>query len=90
MSGFSFFSSFTTALASVLYTCIFMYMCCLECVCTLSFIAYSGEPKSFTLQFRPAENFPLDVYLLVDVTGSFSFSFRETVPRLATELCMCT
>ena len=47
----------------------------------------AGEPKEFTLQFRAADNFPLDVYFLLDVTGSFSQSFRDTVPSLAADLC---
>ena len=51
--------------------------------------SYSGKPENFTLQFRPSENFPLDVYLLLDVTGSFSRRFRDTVTPLATELGIC-
>ena len=47
----------------------------------------AGEPKEFTLQFRAAENFPLDVYFLLDVTVSFSQRFRDTVPSLAADLC---
>ena len=47
----------------------------------------AGEPKEFTLQFKAAENFPLDVYFLLDVTGSFSQRFRDTVPSLAANLC---
>ena len=47
----------------------------------------AGEPKEFTLQFKAAQNFPLDVYFLFDVTGSFSQSFRDTVPSLAADLC---
>ena len=46
----------------------------------------AGDPQEFTLQFQPAENFPLDVYFLLDVTGSFARSFTDTVTPLATEL----
>jgi hypothetical protein len=45
-----------------------------------------GQPKNFTLQFRAAENFPLDVYFLLDRTGSFSQRFRTTVAPLAADL----
>jgi protocadherin alpha len=46
----------------------------------------AGKPQQFTLNFRPSRNFPLDVYFLLDVTGSFSQRFRDTVTPLATEL----
>ena len=46
----------------------------------------AGEPAQFTLQFRPSRNFPLDVYFLLDLTGSFSQRFRDTVTPLATDL----
>jgi hypothetical protein len=45
-----------------------------------------GQPKNFTLRFRAARNFPLDVYFLLDVTGSFSQRFRTTVTPLAADL----
>ena len=38
------------------------------------------------MQFRAAENYPLDVYFLLDVTGSFARDFRSTVVPLATDL----
>ena len=47
---------------------------------------HSGQPKEFTLQFKPSENFPLDLYFFLDATGSFSRRFRDTVPELATDL----
>ena len=47
----------------------------------------AGEPKEFTLQFKAAQNLPLDVYFLLDVTGSFAQRFRDTVPLLAADLC---
>jgi hypothetical protein len=46
----------------------------------------AGQPEQFTLQFRPSKNFPLDVYFFLDVTGSFSRRFSDTVTPLATEL----
>ena len=49
---------------------------------------YSGQPKQFIVQFRTADNFPLDVYFLLDVTGSFSQRIRTTLPPLVTDLCM--
>ena len=54
----------------------------LVCVC----VWCAGKPQQFTLNFRPSRNFPLDVYFLLDVTGSFSQRFRDTVTPLATEL----
>ena len=60
-------------------------------VCMLSCIySCTGQPEQITLQFKPSRNFPLDVYFLLDVTGSFSQSFRDTVTPLATELGTCT
>ena len=47
-----------------------------------------GQPEVFTLNFKAAENFPLDVYFLLDLSGSFSREFRVTVPLLAADLCM--
>jgi hypothetical protein len=45
-----------------------------------------GQPKEFEVQFRAAQNYPLDVYFLLDVTGSFSLDFRRTVTPLVPRL----
>lgn len=40
--------------------------------------AYTGAPISFPLQVRPARNFPIDLYLLMDL----SFSMRDDLDNL--------
>lgn len=40
--------------------------------------AHSGQPETFTLNVRPARNFPIDLYLLMDL----SFSMRDDLDNL--------
>ena len=37
-----------------------------------SFLCDSGEPISFRLGIQPAPNFPLDLYLLMDLSASMN------------------
>ena len=70
-----------------MYICMYVYVrtCMYVCVCTYITL-FSGQPKQFTLQFKLSENYPLDVYFLLDVTGSFANNFKQTVIPLATDL----
>ena len=64
---------------------------CFDVIIIIVIIAvlFAGEPVQFPLQFRLSENYPLDVYFLLDVTGSFAADFRTTVVPLATDLSKC-
>ena len=33
----------------------------------------TGEPQTFTLSVKPARNYPLDMYFLIDLSGSMYF-----------------
>ena len=33
---------------------------------------YTGEPQTFTLSVKPARNYPLDMYFLMDLSGSMA------------------
>ena len=66
-----------------------MYNVCVwSCMCYNIPLLSLGQPEVFTLNFKAAENFPLDIYFLLDLTGSFSQRFRDTVTPLAADLCM--
>ena len=64
-----------------------MYVCGVVCVLYIPLL-FLGQPEVFILNFKAAENFLLDVYFLLDLTGSFSVTFRDTVTPLAADLCM--
>ncbi len=41
-------------------------------------ITYAGEPVTFNLSIQPAANYPLDLYLLMDL----SYSMRDDLDNL--------
>jgi len=49
-----------------LLTCVFTYNC--MCLCLFS----PGQPQSITVSVQPANNFPLDIYLLIDQSLSMN------------------
>ena len=52
------------------------------------FVGFLGRPEEFSLDFRLAENYPLDVYFLLDVSGSFATQLRATVKGLTAQIGM--
>ena len=48
-------------------------------------ITVVGEPQTFQLNVRPASNFPLDVYLLMDLSGSMNDDL-DNLKRLGSQL----
>ena len=60
-------------------SCVYTFICHLLCV-------YLDEPKHFMLEVRPSNNYPIDLYLLMDL----SFSMRDDLAKLKTlgaQLC---
>ena len=47
----------------------------------------AGEPVSFTLQVRPARNYPLDVYFLMDLSASMANDLTN-LQNLASQIGM--
>lgn len=44
-----------------------------------------GQTQSFNVSIRAAENFPLDLYMLVDLSGSLSDDL-ETIKGIASDI----
>ena len=49
------------------------------------FHPFSGQPQSFTVSVRPANNFPADIYLLMDHSFSMEDDL-ENLRKLASQL----
>ena len=45
-----------------------------------------GEPQTFTLSVKPSRNYPLDMYFLMDLSGS-QFADLEMLRNLSTSIC---
>ena len=54
----------------------------------LCVFCFLGRPEEFSLDLRLAKNYPLDIYFLLDVSGSFATQFRTTVKSLTTQIGM--
>ena len=54
----------------------FIHQC--TCAYTTHNMTHTGAPITFPLQVRPARNFPIDLYLLMDL----SFSMRDDLDNL--------
>ena len=64
--------------------CIHSYLHIITCLCAY----FSPEqPQSITVSVRPANNFPLDIYLLIDLSFSMNDDLQN-LRRLSSELGM--
>ena len=56
------------------------------------FLCFIGQPQSFTVSVRPTDNFPVDIYLLIDKSFSMNDdlqNLRRLSSQLGLYVCMC-
>ena len=69
-------------------------MCALICsyLYIKLFLCFLGQPQSFTVSVRPADNLPVDIYLLIDKSFSMNDDIQN-LKRLSSQLgvyvCVC-
>ena len=56
------------------------------------FLCFLGQPQSFTVSVRPADNFPVDFYLLIDESFSMNDdlqNLKNLSSQLGVYVCVC-
>ena len=56
------------------------------------FLCFLGQPQSFTVSVRPADNFPVDLYLLIDKSFSMNDdlqNLKSLSSQLGIYICVC-
>ena len=56
------------------------------------FLCFLGQLQSFTVSVHPADNFPVDIYLLIDKSFSMNDdlqNLRRLSSQLGVYVCMC-
>ena len=55
-------------------------------------LCFLGQPQSFTVSVRPADNFPVDIYLLIDESFSMNDdiqNLKSLSSQLGVYVCVC-